>query len=146
MGTIGDLLGIDLAAAFAQDTSDAADLDQTQGEAPASEPSANTSPGLPNDGAPAETNTADAHPNTQAANPRHEAVLAAIVAETNLEPSDARLDLTLSGDLDLDTLGLYAVVAAIEHEVRCTFTDEAVRSWQTLGDILDAVDEVPTKA
>ncbi|WP_175955794.1 phosphopantetheine-binding protein [Schaalia sp. Marseille-Q2122] len=136
MGTIGDLLGIDLAAAFAQDTSDAADSVETQDEALVASPSLGEEPDAQQESAHGADST-----DGDSVNPRHEAVLAAIVAETALDPSRARLDLTLREDLDLDDLGLYAVVAAVEHELRCTFTDEAVRSWQTLGDILDAVDE-----
>ncbi len=68
-----------------------------------------------------------------------EAVMVAVLAETGHEPGDARRELTLAGDLDLDTLGLYAVVSAVEHETRVTFTDEDIASWVTLGDLLDAV-------
>lgn len=135
MGTIGDLLGIDLAAAFAQEESDATDLQDAQGNTPASD-----SP-VVEESSRSHSRQDTEHTDADTANPRHEAVLAAIVAETNLEPSQARLDLTLRGDLDLDDLGLYAVVAAVEHELRCTFTDETVRSWQTLADILDAANE-----
>lgn len=139
MGTIGDLLGIDLAAAFGQDTPEASDLDEAQEEAHAA--------GVPvnDDSLQAQMGQREQKPDAEGANPRHEAVLAAIVAETNLEPSRARLDLTLAGDLDLDDLGLYGVVAAIEHELRLSFADEHVRSWQTLGDILNAVDAAENK-
>lgn len=136
MGTIGDLLGIDLASAFAQENSDVTNIDGTQGDASIVSPAArDTAVQL-------EPGKADKNVDVEAVNPRHEAVLAAIVAETNLEPSQARLELTLRGDLDLDALALYAIVAAIEHELRCSFVDEDVRSWQTLGDILNAADEV----
>ncbi len=44
MGTIGDLLGIDLAAAFGQDTPEASDLDEAQEEAHAAEVPVNDDP------------------------------------------------------------------------------------------------------
>lgn len=140
MGTIGDLLGIDLAAAFAQDESDATDLRDAQGDAPAVDSHVADSH-VDKETAHAQPCKAPEYSDADTVNPCHEAVLAAIVAETHLEPSRARLDLTLRDDLDLNELGLYAIVAAVEHELRCTFTDEAVRSWQTLGDVLNAADE-----
>jgi hypothetical protein len=74
-----------------------------------------------------------------------EAVMEAILFHTSLEPSDARDDLTLSGDLDLDRLSLYAVVSAIEHEMKVTFVDSEIDSWQTLGDLLAAAEGAAVK-
>lgn len=68
-----------------------------------------------------------------------EIAMDAVLGETDLDPSDARAELSLSGDLDLDTIALYAIVAAIEHELRLAIPDDTVTSWQTLGDVLDAV-------
>lgn len=66
-----------------------------------------------------------------------EVVLAAVLEETDLEPSRARGDLTLEGDLDLDELDRWAVATVVEHELRTTFTDADVESWTTLADVLD---------
>lgn len=131
MGTIGDLLGIDLAATLAQDP-DQADTTSSQPDSPASS---------------SDTPFAAGEPGSHAAlgqdiDSRHEAVLAAVLAETDLDPAQARADLTLTGDLDLDTLSLYAIVTSVERELRCSFADETVASWQTLGDILSAVDAI----
>ncbi|MCI6411131.1 MAG: phosphopantetheine-binding protein [Schaalia hyovaginalis] len=66
-----------------------------------------------------------------------EAAMAAVLEETGLDPDEARADLTLRGDLDLDDLGLYAIVARIEHDLSLVLPDELVDSWGTLGSILD---------
>ena len=65
--------------------------------------------------------------------------MTAVLEETGLEPADARADLGLRDDLDLDDIALFAIVSAIEHEAGVSITDEAVRSWTTLGDLLDGV-------
>lgn len=67
-----------------------------------------------------------------------EVVLAAVLEETALDPVDARGDLTLTGDLDLDELGRWAVATALEHDLHATFTDADVESWMTLDDLLVA--------
>ena len=67
-----------------------------------------------------------------------EVVMSAVLAETSLDPALAREDLTLAGDLDLDTIGLYAVVTSIEHGLGAQFRDVDVEAWQTLGDVLAA--------
>lgn len=68
-----------------------------------------------------------------------EVVMAALLEHTTLTPQRARADLTLHGDLDMDDLQLYAVVVAVERGLKCSFADEDIRQWQTIGDILDAV-------
>ena len=71
--------------------------------------------------------------------PVGEAVMAAVLAETSLEPGDARPDLELTGpELDLDRLGRYSVVTSVEHELKVQFADADVESWRTLGDVLEA--------
>jgi len=124
MGTIAELLGFDLSdptppgdgegEATPADEGGAAAVAGTgePGAAPASEPS----------GAPASD----------------EVVLAAVLAETSLEPSAAREELTLVGDLDLDTIGRYAVITSVEHELGVQFRDAEVDSLETLGDLLTA--------
>lgn len=67
-----------------------------------------------------------------------EIVLQALLEETGFDPASARLDLTLRGDLDLDDLQLYAVIAVVERALKRTFPDAEIASWATLGDFLDA--------
>lgn len=78
----------------------------------------------------------------QDAHDRQEIAMAAVLAETALEPEEARADLTLRGDLDMDDLVLYAIIARIEHDLLVRFTDADIASWRTLGDLLDAVGAV----
>ena len=52
---------------------------------------------------------------------------------------DAGAELTLRGDLDMDDVSLYAVVARVEREAKVAFTDAQIEEWETLGDLLDAV-------
>lgn len=63
----------------------------------------------------------------------------AVLEETGLDPEAARADLTLQGDLDLDDLGVYAIVARIEHDLSLVLPDDVVESWETLGALLDDV-------
>ena len=68
-----------------------------------------------------------------------EAAMEAVLDEVELDPADARGELTLRGDLDMDDVSLYAVVARVEREAKVTLTDAAVEEWVTLADLLDAV-------
>lgn len=72
---------------------------------------------------------------------RRATAMAAVLAETGLEPAAARAELSLRSDLDLDDLVLYAIVARIEHELRIRIPDAEVESWRTLSDLLEAVAE-----
>lgn len=111
MGTIAELLGFDLSDPTPPEGTDATTADEGDAvEAPGSE----------GGDAPASD----------------EAVLAAVLAETSLEPTAAREDLTLVGDLDLDTVGRYAVITSVEHELGVQFRDAEVDSLETLGDLL----------
>ena len=47
----------------------------------------------------------------------------AVLNESGLEPAKARGELTLRGDLDMDDVSLYAVVARIEREAKLRITD-----------------------
>ena len=62
----------------------------------------------------------------------------AVLDEADLEPAHARTELTLRGDLDMDDVSLYAVVARVEREAKVGFSDAQIEGWQTLGDLLDA--------
>ena len=53
----------------------------------------------------------------------------------------ARGELTLRGDLDMDDVSLYAVVARVEREAKVTLNDAVVEQWVTLADLLDAVSD-----
>ena len=68
-----------------------------------------------------------------------EAAMEAVLDEVELDPADARGELTLRGDLDMDDVSLYAVVARVEREAKVALTDAAVEEWVTLADLLDAV-------
>ena len=70
-----------------------------------------------------------------------EAAMEAVLDEAELDPADARGELTLRGDLDMDDVSLYAVVARVEREAKVTLHDSQVEEWVTLADLLDAVSD-----
>mgnify|MGYP000860692431 CR=1 FL=1 len=118
MGSIADLLGDQLRAGLAQLVEPEAS-DEAPGAAPASSD------------APVET----------AQDRAREAAMEAVLDEAELDPADARGDLTLRGDLDMDDISLYAVVARVEREAKVTLDDASVEQWVTLEDLLDAVSD-----
>ena len=118
MGSIADLLGDQLRAGLAQ-LVDSDASDETPGAAPASSDST------------VET----------AQDCAREAAMAAVLDEAELDPADARGELTLRGDLDMDDVSLYAVVARVEREAKVTLNDALVEQWVTLADLLDAVSD-----
>ena len=65
---------------------------------------------------------------------------ASSVGSSSASPTaaDARMELRLRGDLDMDDVSLYAVVARVEREAKVGFSDAQIEGWQTLGDLLDA--------
>ena len=113
MGSIADLLGDQLRAGLAQ-LVDPDASDGVPGAAPASSESA------------VET----------AQDRAREAAM-----EAELDPADARGELTLRGDLDMDDVSLYAVVARVEREAKVMLSDAQVEQWVTLADLLDAVSD-----
>lgn len=118
MGSIADLLGDQLRAGLAQLVdSDASD------EAPDAAPASSESV--------AET----------AQDRAREAAMEAVLDEAELDPADARGELTLRGDLDMDDVSLYGVVARVEREAKVTLNDAQVEEWVTLADLLDAVSD-----
>ena len=118
MGSIADLLGDQLRAGLAQLVdSDASD------EAP--------------DAAPASSESAAETAQDRA----REAAMEAVLDEADLDPADARGELTLRGDLDMDDVSLYAVVARVEREAKVTLSDALVEQWVTLADLLGAVSD-----
>ena len=118
MGSIADLLGDQLRAGLAQ-LVDAESQDEAPGAAPASSEST------------VET----------AQDRAREAAMEAVLDEAELDPADARGELTLRGDLDLDDISLYAVVARVEREAKVTLSDAQVGQWVTLSDLLDTVSD-----
>ena len=118
MGSIADLLGDQLRAGLAQ-LVDPEAQDESAGAAPAS---------------------SDASVET-AQDRAREAAMEAVLDEAQLDPSDARGELTLRGDLDMDDVSLYAVVARVEREAKVTLADAQVEQWVTLSDLLDAVSD-----
>ena len=118
MGSIADLLGDQLRAGLAQ-LVDPDASDEAPGAAPASSDST------------VET----------AQDRAREAAMAAVLDEAELDPASARGELTLRGDLDMDDVSLYAVVARVEREAKVTLSDASVEQWVTLADLLDAVSD-----
>ena len=118
MGSIADLLGDQLRAGLAQ-LVDPEASDEAMGATPASSD------------APVET----------AQDRAREAAMEAVLDEAELDPADARGELTLRGDLDMDDISLYAVVARVEREAKVTLNDASVEQWVTLEDLLDAVSD-----
>ena len=118
MGSIADLLGDQLRAGLAQ-LVDPEAQDESAGAAPAS---------------------SDASVET-AQDRAREAAMEAVLDEAELDPADARGELTLRGDLDMDDVSLYAVVARVEREAKVTLNDSQVEEWVTLSDLLDAVSD-----
>ena len=118
MGSIADLLGDQLRAGLAQ-LVDPDASDEVPGAAPASSESA------------VET----------AQDRAREAAMEAVLDEAELDPADARGELTLRGDLDMDDVSLYAVVARVEREANVTLNDAQIEQWVTLADLLDAVSD-----
>ena len=90
MGSIADLLGDQLRAGLAQ----LVDPDASD-ESP--------------DAAPASSERAVETAQDRA----REAAMEAVLDEAELDPADARGELTLRGDLDMDDVSLYAVVARV---------------------------------
>ena len=74
------------------------------------------------------------------------AVITALLAETDVPADQYKADLSLNEDFDLDTIGLYAVVASIEQDLKITMADKDVNAAQTLGDLLDVVRRYYEKA
>ena len=118
MGSIADLLGDQLRAGLAQ-LVDPDASDDAPGASPASSDST------------VET----------ARDRAREAAMAAVLDEAELDPASARGELTLRGDLDMDDVSLYAVVARVEREAKVTLSDASVEQWVTLADLLDAVSD-----
>ena len=118
MGSIADLLGDQLRAGLAQ-LVDPEAQDESAGAAPAS---------------------SDASVET-AQDRAREAAMEDVLDEAQLDPSDARGELTLRGDLDMDDVSLYAVVARVEREAKVMLNDSQVEEWVTLADLLDAVSD-----
>ncbi len=118
MGSIADLLGDQLRAGLAQ-LVDPDASDEVPGAAPASSENA------------VET----------AQDRAREAAMEAVLDEAELDPADARGELTLRGDLDMDDVSLYAVIARVEREVKVTLNDAQIEQWVTLADLLDAVSD-----
>ena len=118
MGSIADLLGDQLRAGLAQ-LVDPDASDEAPGAAPAS---------------------SDCTVET-ARDRAREAAMAAVLDEAELDPASARGELTLRGDLDMDDVSLYAVVARVEREAKVTLSDALVEQWVTLADLLDAVSD-----
>ena len=118
MGSIADLLGDQLRAGLAQLVDPATEDDALEG---------------------AQASSIDAGESVSTQDRAREAAMEAVLDEADLAPADARAELTLRGDLDMDDVSLYAVVARVEREAKVALTDAQIEEWETLGDLLDAV-------
>lgn len=118
MGSIADLLGDQLRAGLAQLVDPATEDDAPEG---------------------AQASSIDAGESVSTQDRAREAAMEAILDEADLAPVDARAELTLRGDLDMDDVSLYAVVARVEREAKVALTDAQIEEWETVGDLLDAV-------
>lgn len=118
MGSIADLLGDQLRAGLAQLVDPATEDDAPEGT---------------------QASSIDAGESVSTQDRAREAAMEAVLDEADLAPVDARAELTLRGDLDMDDVSLYAVVARVEREAKVALTDAQIEEWETLGDLLDAV-------
>lgn len=118
MGSIADLLGDQLRAGLAQLVDPATEDDAPEGT---------------------QASSIDAGESVSTQDRAREAAMEAILDEADLAPVDARAELTLRGDLDMDDVSLYAVVARVEREAKVALTDAQIEEWETVGDLLDAV-------
>lgn len=118
MGSIADLLGDQLRAGLAQLVDPDASDEAPDAAAASSESAAET-----------------------AQDRAREAAMEAVLDEAELDPADADGELTLRGDLDMDDVSLFAVVARVEREAKVTLHDSQVEEWVTLADLLDAVSD-----
>ena len=118
MGSIADLLGDQLRAGLAQLVDPATEDNAPEG---------------------AQASSIDAGESVSTQDRAREAAMEAILDEADLAPGDARAELTLRGDLHMDDVSLYAVVARVEREAKVALTDAQIEEWETLGDLLDAV-------
>ena len=113
MGSIADLLGDQLRAGLAQ---------LADAEAP------------PEDDAPSSGGESASDASERA----RIIAMEAAADEAEIDPARVRGRDSLRGDLDLDDISLYALVARIEREAKVGFSDAQIEGWQTLGDLLDA--------
>ena len=118
MGSIAGLLGGQLRAGLAQLVDPATEDDAPEGT---------------------QASSIDAGESVSTQDRAREAAMEAVLDEADLAPGDARAELTLRGDLDMDDVSLYAVVARVEREAKVALTDAQIEEWETLGDLLDAV-------
>ena len=121
MGSIADLLGDQLRAGLAQLVDPAPDGDAVS---------------------PAQASSIDVMGESATAEERaREAAMEAVLDESGIDPADARAELTLRRDLDMDDVSLFAVVARVEREAKVQLPDAQVEAWVSLGDLLDAVSQ-----
>ena len=116
MGSIADLLGDQLRAGLAQ---------LADAEAP------------PEDDAPSSGGESASDASERA----RVIAMEAAVDEAEIDPARVRGRDSLRGDLDLDDISLYALVARIEREAKVTLADAEVETWVSLSDLLDSVSE-----
>lgn len=70
-----------------------------------------------------------------------EAVAQALVREFELDPAQLRLEAHLVDDLDLDSIDAIDLAVRLEEQVGVSFSEEDLKSLQTLGDVVDLIHE-----
>jgi acyl carrier protein len=70
-----------------------------------------------------------------------EAVAQALVREFELEPAQLRLEVHLVDDLDLDSIDAIDLAVRLEEQLGVSFSEEDLKSVQTLGDVVDLIHE-----
>jgi acyl carrier protein len=70
-----------------------------------------------------------------------EAVAQALVREFELDPAQLRLEAHLVDDLDLDSIDAIDLAVRLEEQVGVSFSEEDLKSVQTLGDVVDLIHE-----
>lgn len=64
------------------------------------------------------------------------AVVSALLDESTVAAQDFRSDMSLADDFDLDEIGLYAVIAAVEQDLKISLKDGNVAHLETLEDLV----------
>lgn len=70
-----------------------------------------------------------------------ETVTQALVREFELQPGEVRLESHLIDDLDLDSIDAIDLAVRLEEQLGVSFSEEDLKSVQTLGDVVDLIHE-----
>ncbi len=70
-----------------------------------------------------------------------EAVAQALAREFEFEPAELRLEAHLVDDLDLDSIDAIDLAVRLEEQLGVSFSEEDLKSVQTLEDVVDLIHE-----